>query len=204
MNYDEPEIEVGVISAYGHALKRLPESFLVLSITGLIYTLVSALTAGVTFLLIRPLGFGIAFVHLKAVREESPQVEDMFEPFKDFINVVFAGFLVFVVVFIGFCLLIIPGIYFACKLAFTPYIVVDRKMGALDAMKESWDMTNGCAFKVFMIGFWGVPLYIIGLCFLVVGVIPAIMLTQLAFAALYHAVDTEDVIHLTTEDPLYI
>ena len=42
-----------------------------------------------------------------------------------------ASLLVGVIVSIGFILLIVPGIVFACKLAFTPYLVVDRKMGVI-------------------------------------------------------------------------
>lgn len=84
----------------------------------------------------------------------------------------------------------IPGIIFACKLAFTPYLVVDRKMEAIAAIKESWRMTNGHALEVFLIGLLAIPIVIAGLIVFGVGVIISIMWICLALATLYHAVST--------------
>ena len=103
-------------------------------------------------------------------------------------NAVLANLLVGVIVIIGFALLIVPGIIFACKLAFTPYLVVDRKMAVIEAVKESWRMTGGHSWKVFLIGLLGIPVCIAGLICLGVGVIISIMWITLAFASLYHAV----------------
>ena len=94
----------------------------------------------------------------------------------------------FIIVAIGFILIIVPGIIFACKLAFTPYLVVDRKMAVIDAVKGSWNMTNGHAWKVFFIGLLAIPIGIVGLICFIVGIIPAIMWIRMAFASLYHAV----------------
>ena len=94
----------------------------------------------------------------------------------------------FAIITFGLVLLIVPGIIFACKLAFTPYLVVDRKMEVIEAVKESWRMTGGHAWKVFFIGLLAIPIFILGLICLVVGVIISIMWITLAFASLYHAV----------------
>jgi len=112
----------------------------------------------------------------------------MFEAFGNYWNAVLANILVGVIVFFGFVLLIIPGIIFACKLAFTPYLVVDRKMEVIEAVKESWRMTNGHAWKVFFIGLLAIPISIAGLICFGVGIIVSIMWIRLAFASLYHAV----------------
>jgi uncharacterized membrane protein len=93
-----------------------------------------------------------------------------------------------IIVCIGFVLIIIPGIIFACKLAFTPYLVVDRKMDVIEAVKTSWRMTNGHAWKVFLIGLLGIPIAIAGLICFGVGVIIAGMWINLAIASLYHSV----------------
>jgi uncharacterized membrane protein len=95
-----------------------------------------------------------------------------------------------VIVVIGFILLIVPGIIFACKLAFTPYLVVDRKMEVIEAIKASWRMTNGHAWKVFLIGLLAIPIFIAGIICFGVGVIISIMWITMAFASLYHAVST--------------
>ena len=91
-------------------------------------------------------------------------------------------------VIIGFVLLFFPGIYLACKLAFTPYLVVDRKMQVIEAVKESWYLTKGHGWKVFLIGLLGFPIGIAGLICFGVGIIISIMWISLALASLYHSV----------------
>jgi uncharacterized membrane protein len=86
--------------------------------------------------------------------------------------------------------LIVPGIILACRLAFVSYLVVDRKMETIPALKESWRLTRGHANKVFLMGLLAIPIVIAGLICLVVGIIPAVMWIHAAFASLYYAVST--------------
>jgi len=137
-----------------------------------------------------PVDYGVAFAYLKAARGDKLEIKDMFEAFKNYWNVVLASLLTFVIIIIGLVLLIVPGIIFACKLAFTPYLVVDRKMEVIEAIKESWRMTGGHAWKVFLIGLLAIPIFIAGLICFGVGVIISIMWITIAFASLYHAVSS--------------
>jgi uncharacterized membrane protein len=139
-------------------------------------------------LLLGPVYYGVSFACLKAARGDKVEIQDMFEAFKNYWNVVLANILVSAIVVIGFMLCIIPGIIFACKLAFTPYLVVDRKMEVTEAIKTSWNMTNGHALTVFLIGLLAIPICIAGLICFLVGIIPAIMWISLALASLYHSV----------------
>jgi len=141
-------------------------------------------------LLVQPVDYGISFANLRAARGDKLEIKDMFEAFKDYINVVLANLLSGAIIAIGLVLLIVPGIIFACKLAFVPYLVIDRKMEAVEAVKESWRMTGGHAWKVFFIGVLAVLLSIAGLICFGVGIIFAIIWIRLAFASLYHAVAT--------------
>lgn len=137
-----------------------------------------------------PVGFGVAYVSLKAARGEKPEVADMFEGFKVYLNAVAASLLVGIIVVVGLVLLIVPGIIFACKLVFVPYLVVDKKMEATEAVRTSWRMTDGRAGTIFLIGLLAIPVFIAGaLCF-GVGVIIAAMWVELAFASYYHFVST--------------
>ena len=79
-------------------------------------------------LLSSPIHYGVSFAYLQAARNEPLDIRDMFEAFHNYWNAVLAALLVSVIVGIGFVLLIVPGIIIACKLAFTPYLVVDRFM----------------------------------------------------------------------------
>ncbi len=150
----------------------------VLGILGFVYNI----------LVVGPTEYGVSFAHLKAARGDKLEIKDMFEPFRDYWNAVLANILVGAIVIIGLVLLIVPGIIFACKLAFTSYLVVDRKMKVIEAVKQSWRMTNGHAWKVFLIGLLAIPIGIAGLIVFGVGIIVSIMWIKLAFASLYHSV----------------
>jgi len=150
--------------------------------------LVSIVLFAYGLLIVAPVDYGVAFAHLKAARADKLIIKDMFEAFRNYWNAVLANLLVGVIVLFGLVILIIPGIIFACKLAFTPYLVVDLKMGVIEAVKESWRMTNGYAWKVFLIGLLAIPISIAGFICFGVGIIVAVMWIRLAFASLYHSV----------------
>ncbi len=139
-------------------------------------------------LLFAPITYGAALVFLKAVRNEPVEVKDMFSTFENFLNVVLAHLLVVAIIGIGIFLLIVPGIIFACRLAFVRYLVVDKKMEPVEAVKESWRMTRGHATSIFFMGLLAFGVVIAGLICLGVGVIPAVMWIRCAFASMYYAV----------------
>lgn len=199
----------GVGSSYSNAWRQLWKHFLMLLLIGIVYWLISSVSAvfsvaqgtasaavglldlfslAYSILLTFPLGYGVAFAYLKAARDEPVEVKDMFVIFDNYWNTVLASLLVGVIVIIGLFLLIVPGIIFACKLAFTPYLVVDRKMAVVEAVKESWRMTGGYSWTVFLMGLLAIPIAIAGFIVFGMGIIPAMMWIALAFASLYHAV----------------
>jgi len=169
---------IGILSGMGGWARDAVGTVTILGILGFIYSI----------LVIGPIDYGVSFAYLKAARGDKLEIKNMFEAFRNYWNAVLANVLVSVIVIIGFALLIIPGIIFACKLAFTPYLVVDRKMEVIEAVKESWRITNGHAWKVFLIGLLGIPISIAGLICFGVGIIVSIMWISLAIASLYHSI----------------
>jgi len=139
-------------------------------------------------LLFAPITYGAALVFLKAVRNEPVEVKDMFSTFENFLNVVLAHLLVSAIIGIGIFLLVVPGIIFACRLAFVRYLVVDKKMEPVSAVKESWRMTRGHATSIFFMGLLAIGVAIAGLICFGVGIIPAVMWIRCAFASMYYAV----------------
>jgi len=198
----------GVSSSYSNGWRQLWKHFLELFLIGIIGFVIGTPAgmggwsggAAVGFLIFMgtvygilvngPVEYGVSFAYLKASRGDSLEIKDMFEAFQTYWNAVLASLLVGVIVLIGFILLIVPGIVFACKLAFTPYLVVDRKMAVIEAVKESWRMTGGHAWKVFFIGLLAIPISIAGLLCFGIGIILSSMWITMAFASLYHAVST--------------
>lgn len=138
-----------------------------------------------------PLEYGISYVHLKAVRDEKIKVQNMFESFNNYWNAVFANLLVAVIIGFGILMLVIPGIIFACKLAFVPYLIVDQKMEAVEAVKASWEMTKGYGFVIFFTGFFAIFLFIFGMIALIVGAVIALIWIRLTSASIYNNVIRE-------------
>jgi hypothetical protein len=140
-----------------------------------------------------PISYGANWVFLKAVRGERIEIRDMFAVFqKNYWNAVIANIVVSVIVGLGIVMLIVPGIIFACRLVFVPFLVVDREMDVMDALRVSWDMTRGYGWQIFFMGFMAFFVVIGGLICLGVGVIISVMWISAAFAAIYHAVELKD------------
>ncbi|MEZ5069948.1 MAG: hypothetical protein R2751_03000 [Bacteroidales bacterium] len=140
-----------------------------------------------------PIGYGANLVFLKAVRGERVEISDLFIPFRsNYWNAVVANLVVGVIVGLGIVMLIVPGIIFACRLAFVPFLVVDKNMDAMDALRTSWEMTRGHGWQIFALGFLAIFVVIGGLLMLIVGVFVSVMWISAAFAALYQAVVLRD------------
>lgn len=139
-------------------------------------------------LLSQPLQFGIAYANLRASRGEKLEIKDMFAFFQNYWNVVLAAFLYNLIVVVGMIFLFIPGVILACKLAFIPYLVMDKKVSAIDAIKESWSLTDGYAWKIFLMVLLVFPIIFGGFLCLLIGVIISFIWINLAFASMYHAV----------------
>jgi uncharacterized membrane protein len=139
-------------------------------------------------LVFMPVSYGTAWVFLKAVRGDPFRVQDMFFAYQQFGNILIANFLVGFIVGAGFVMLLVPGIIFACKLAFVPYLVMDEKMEAVDAVRKSWNMTRGHTGTIFLMGIVSFFVIICGLICFIVGIFPAIIWISLAFAAIYMVV----------------
>ncbi len=149
------------------------------------------LLIGIYWLLVLSvINYGGAYMYLKAVRDEPFEVVQMFDGFKsNFWNIVLAHLLTTLLIGIGIVMLIVPGIIVACRLAFVPYLVMDKKMDAVKALEKSWQMTKGHGWTIFFMGLLAIPIAIAGLLLLVVGIIFSAMWISASFASIYHTVD---------------
>ena len=209
-----PEATVG--GSYGHGLATLKKYFLEVLLITLVVMVLSApfgwaksvqdkatdwnsgvsviiqmFALGYGLLILGPVRYGANYAMLKAVRGEKPEFLDIFVFQKNYLNIVLANLLTGAIITVGFIFLIVPGIIFACKLAFVPYLVTDRKMEATEAIRESWRMTTGHSGTIFLMGLLTAPIAIAGVLLLGVGIIPAVMWISLAFAAIFASVEAK-------------
>ncbi|HET8581380.1 MAG TPA: hypothetical protein VFL98_02850 [Candidatus Paceibacterota bacterium] len=94
-----------------------------------------------------------------------------------------------IVVIIGFILLIVPGIILSLGLSFVQYLVMDRGIGYLDAMKESWRITKGHKWQLLGLFILLCLINILGFVCLIVGTLVTIPLTWFAMAHAYRVLE---------------
>lgn len=76
-------------------------------------------------------------------------------------------------------------IYFGIRLQFYPYFIIDKKMGAIDSLKASYNMTKGKVWNLFLLGLMFVGIALAGFLALVVGIFVAWPVISLASAHVY-------------------
>lgn len=143
-------------------------------------------------LILGPVNYGLAYGSLQVVRKNRFKIEPAFNVVKNnYPNIILANLLQSIIIGIGIVLLIVPGIIFAVRLAFVPYLVTEKSMEATEAIRTSWQMTSPYAWRIFFMGLLAIPIAIAGLILLGVGIIVSIMWIFAAFAMLYHLVSKE-------------
>ena len=103
-------------------------------------------------LLALPLSWGLTVSLLRNHREESVDLENLFEGFRRgrYVRVFCALFLVNLFTFLWALLLIIPGIMKAFSYALTPYIIMDEpELTARQAITRSCEIMEGRRWKLF-------------------------------------------------------
>jgi uncharacterized membrane protein len=85
----------------------------------------------------------------------------------------------------GFILLVIPGIIWGIKYSFFTYLIVDKNLGPMEAIKKSGEITAGKKGKLFGLFLLFMLINILGaVCFLV-GLFVTIPITMLTGAYVY-------------------
>ena len=143
-------------------------------------------------LIVVPIEFGIMYLFLKTVRGEPFDIKIILSPYNRFLDVIFAQILTVVIVGLGLIFLIVPGIIFMIRLSFVRYLVMDKRLKAMEAVKESWRMTDGYGWTIFGMGILAIFIFFGGVLFFIVGVFVSFMWINAAFASLYYAIDSKN------------
>lgn len=126
-----------------------------------------------------PLSMGVTKAHLAASRGQKPTWQDLGYAFGPrYWPTVGLGVLTALVIIGGLILLIIPGIYWAVRLAFTHQRFIEDGLGIRDAMRASFADTRGRWWSVFGLVLMAIPLVLAGLLALIVGIFVALVLME--------------------------
>jgi uncharacterized membrane protein len=128
---------------------------------------------------------GIITIALKTVDSKKTGFSDLSENFSCYWRYLGATILYGFIVLVGFILLIVPGVIWAIKYQFYGYLIVDKKMGAMEALKKSGEITKGVRLDLFLLGLVLLGVIILGALVLGVGLLAAVPTVWLAMAYVY-------------------
>lgn len=128
---------------------------------------------------------GLTVIVLKFAEKEKPKAQDLFSKSNLFFSYLFSSVLVGIVTFVGFLLLIVPGIIWSVRLQFFPYFIVQEGAGPLEAIKKSWNLTQGTVWNLILFNLLLAGIQILGFLALFVGLIFTTPTTWLARAFVY-------------------
>ena len=147
---------------------------------------------GLVFLGARPLRFGYAYLCLRSARGETTAPNDVLRPFRRYGDVVIADGLVFAAVVLGSLLLVVPGVFIYCRTRFVPYLVLDEGLGPVEAIQESFALTEGLTGTLFGVTVLGWIATGVGSVPVGLGIVPALIGWDLTLVALYRAACSDD------------
>lgn len=153
----------------------------------------NALVAGfISGIITIPIQVGISMLGVSRAREQEFKVADMFNYFTMAMPIVITYVVLTFMTYLGFLLLIIPGIYLLIAYAFSYMLVVDKGLGTWEAMELSRKTVTKQWFKFFGLSLVTGAIIIISALPLGIGLIWTIPMTYIAYGLLYHHLFDEE------------
>ncbi len=128
---------------------------------------------------------GVRKITLEAYDNKELKFSDLFSQKNLLISVLGASIIYFIFIFIGALALIIPGIFIFCRLLFYEIAIVDKKMGAIESLKDSWRITKGNALKIFILILFLIIINILGALAILIGLLITVPITALSLTYVY-------------------
>lgn len=133
---------------------------------------------------------GLTRVTLKVLDGGKPATSDFSFNADQFGRFLLGTILAGVIIAVGFVLFIIPGIILCLRLQFMPYLIVEKNMNPIDAMKRSWAISRNQTWNLFVFAIVCVLVGLLGLIAFVVGLIWAIPTVMIAGAFVYRKLES--------------
>lgn len=131
---------------------------------------------------------GEARVALAAVRGEPVDFGMFFSGADRMVPMFVANLLVSLGVACGILLLVVPGIVLAMGWSLSMFLVADAEESPVEAIKSSWELTQGHKMKLFLFFLACTLVVVAGVCACYVGVFVALPVIVIAFADIYRRV----------------
>jgi uncharacterized membrane protein len=113
---------------------------------------------------------GLMRILLTTVDGGTPQFASLVAEGHAYVQTLFALLLTTLAIAIGFILLILPGIYVSMRLMFVFPLVIDQRLGAIEAMQKSWSLTGGDVLHLLKLWIAVAGLIVAGALLLFIGI----------------------------------
>lgn len=124
-------------------------------------------------------------ISLSLVDNKKAEFSDLFNAYPLLFNFIISSILYALIIVFGLVLLIVPGIIFGIMFHFYSYLIVDKKLGPIESLKESKRLTSGSKWKLFLFGLVLALLNIGGAVVFLVGLLITVPITMLSYAYVY-------------------
>lgn len=138
------------------------------------------------------LGMGVTNAFLSITRGKKVTLETFTSMLPRIFNYLGSQILLMLIILGGFLLFIIPGLIFSIKYMFTPYLVIDKGMGPIEALKASGKLTDGIKWD--LVGFMAAIIILMysGILALVVGLLITVQVMTVAYVVLYNMLSSRN------------
>lgn len=146
-------------------------------------------------------GMALIKIALRFCDNEKGKFADLFSCLPLFFNYLFGSILFVLIVFVGMILLIIPGIIWSIKFQFFSYLIIDKGLGPIEALKMSSAITKDAKWDLFLFFLLILAINLLGALALLVGLFVTIPITMVAIAFVYRKLLAHAEVVQTPENP---
>lgn len=142
--------------------------------------------AGVVLWVIQALiSIGLIRIVLANVDNHKASLEDLFTGSRFLLNSILGSVAYALLIVVGFIFLIVPGIICMVRFQFYQYLIIDKDMNPIAALKESWRITRGSFWQLILFALAVVAVNFVGVFALGIGLLWSIPTTLLAIGWVY-------------------
>jgi uncharacterized membrane protein len=139
------------------------------------------------------ISLGIIKSVLMMADDEHPTLEVFrVEDFKTVLWYILASLAYIIMVAFGTALFIVPGLILAIRFKFYSYLIIEKQMNALDALKRSWEITKGSTWNLVVFAMVTFSLNMVAVFAFLLGLIVTVPVTYIAIAYIYKKLENSE------------
>lgn len=132
---------------------------------------------------------------IRLARGEPAVLGDLFGP-GPFLTMFGAMIVAGIGTLIGLVFCIVPGVILALGLMLYMGLIVDKRLGAIESLTESWRLTSGHKVQIFVLWLFTIGVALAGIIACCVGFVVALPIIQLSYAYLYLKLTGQEVVQV--------